>query len=318
MNTKFVSIALSLVVLSASDASLSPPNLAALGELDEVRFTYATHSGVRVEITAFRSSSQEPVGPYIHAQVYEPSNPLESQNHHYQHPIPIEAFQALETSLLAREFLEQSLASDSSAASGLYWLLEGSRGSFTIRHLRAASEVLGDLHFANLVRSLVRLAQVPIPEEDLRKVLVGQTTDPPARPTVATELTFHCEVRLLEPRPVFDDYNPPKVVSQPPFDFPDDLKEGLDGKVTVRFSVSSTGQVEEVTILNSTDERLSEIAVRGVQKWVFEPRIEGEVPTKSRVEVPVVFWSKRSKEANKAVDSAPANAGLDSRASPQN
>jgi protein TonB len=54
---------------------------------------------------------------------------------------------------------------------------------------------------------------------------------------------------------------------------PDALKEGLDGHVRVKFDVSATGAVENISVLESSDARFEEPAVRAVSEWRFLPRI---------------------------------------------
>ena len=54
-------------------------------------------------------------------------------------------------------------------------------------------------------------------------------------------------------------------------------KEKVMGLVVLETIISDTGKVEDITVVDSPDERLSEAAKTAVKQWIFEPALcEGE------------------------------------------
>jgi TonB family protein len=70
----------------------------------------------------------------------------------------------------------------------------------------------------------------------------------------------------------------PKPVSKVQPVYPETArKEKVTGLVVLETIISDTGKVEDITVVDSPDERLSEAAKTAVKQWIFEPALcEGE------------------------------------------
>jgi protein TonB len=57
----------------------------------------------------------------------------------------------------------------------------------------------------------------------------------------------------------------------------------------VQFIVSSDGRILDATVVESTDDRFNEPAVKGVYKWKFKPGMKGGRKVNTRMAVPIRF-----------------------------
>ncbi len=82
----------------------------------------------------------------------------------------------------------------------------------------------------------------------------------------------------------------PRAIVQTSPRYPGEAKiQGIEGLVLVGFTVDEAGQVNSPYVINSTDRRFEEEAVRAVSHWRFEPgRRLGRV-VRFRMAVPIVF-----------------------------
>jgi TonB family protein len=69
--------------------------------------------------------------------------------------------------------------------------------------------------------------------------------------------------------------NPPNARFQPAPVYPAELKPlGLDGRVTVLFSVDVSGKVYNESVVDASHSRFAEEALRAVRRWRFEPGLK--------------------------------------------
>lgn len=61
------------------------------------------------------------------------------------------------------------------------------------------------------------------------------------------------------------------------------------GDVIVRFRVTESGQVRDVTVRHATDDRFAEAVVQAVRQWEFRPKVENGEAYVATVELPVRF-----------------------------
>jgi TonB family protein len=68
------------------------------------------------------------------------------------------------------------------------------------------------------------------------------------------------------------------------------LKRGLEGSVTLRFDVTATGVVENVSVVDSTDSVFEDAALAAVAQWKYLPRLaEGKRVPSSNVQTVIRF-----------------------------
>lgn len=71
---------------------------------------------------------------------------------------------------------------------------------------------------------------------------------------------------------------------------PASLKQaGATATVRVHFIITAEGRVVNVIAVESTDQRFSDAAVNGVQKWKFKPGIKGGRKVNTQMGVPIFF-----------------------------
>lgn len=127
----------------------------------------------------------------------------------------------------------------------------------------------------------------------------------------------------MSPR-AFGNAAPVKVGAKPVFQsrpqYPLELrKKGISGKVKVRFSVTRSGDVDDVRILSATDPLFGEAAKLAVEKWIFRAATVDGKPVRSEivtmVEFNLVSWDAIFPTSNKQPDptsksvTPPAGAG---------
>lgn len=75
--------------------------------------------------------------------------------------------------------------------------------------------------------------------------------------------------------------NPVKLLHGGFPSYPVDLRRaGVEGVVTVRFTVNENGLVEDANILSSPDERLSDLSLESIRSWRFAPLVRKGSPSK--------------------------------------
>ncbi len=87
-----------------------------------------------------------------------------------------------------------------------------------------------------------------------------------------------------------DELHPPHLVASPPPRYPAGREnEGLHPTVILRVTVTAEGEVTDVIVEHSADEDFDEEAIAAVERWTFEPALEGQTPVPSRIRVAVHF-----------------------------
>ena len=77
-------------------------------------------------------------------------------------------------------------------------------------------------------------------------------------------------------------------------------QQGWEGTVVLRMTIGAGGDVEDVTIQESSGfPELDESAAQSVKTWLFDPAKDGDDPISSAVEVPVTFDLEEYKEETK-------------------
>jgi protein TonB len=64
---------------------------------------------------------------------------------------------------------------------------------------------------------------------------------------------------------------------------------GVEGSVTVTFTVDEKGHVSDARVVNSSHREFEEPTLRAVAKWRFEPGRRNGVPVRFRMQVPIMF-----------------------------
>ena len=111
----------------------------------------------------------------------------------------------------------------------------------------------------------------------------------PATLIDATSLFFRIERK--EALNSFDPQNHPpiKKITYPP-NYPSDLRrDGVEGDVTVLFTISTDGTVYDVEIESSTDERFNQEVLFVIQYWEFIPYTVAGNAVAVRVRQPIPF-----------------------------
>jgi protein TonB len=71
----------------------------------------------------------------------------------------------------------------------------------------------------------------------------------------------------------------PVAVRTPTPDIPSSVEEGLRVSVTISFTVSETGRVEDATVTSSSGNRAIDRAyLDGVRRWKYNPAVQGGIP----------------------------------------
>ena len=73
--------------------------------------------------------------------------------------------------------------------------------------------------------------------------------------------------------------------------YPDEAKEkGIEGRVTVQFTIEKTGEITDIEVKRGVSPSLEEEAVRIVSKFPnWEPATENGKPVKSKARMPISF-----------------------------
>lgn len=88
--------------------------------------------------------------------------------------------------------------------------------------------------------------------------------------------------------------NRPAARFQPAPAYPRDrLSTGIEGRVTVTFSVDTSGRVYDAVVVSADDPAFGDEALRAVRKWRFEPGIKGNVPVAFRMSQTFEFTVSR-------------------------
>jgi len=72
---------------------------------------------------------------------------------------------------------------------------------------------------------------------------------------------------------------------------PSELK-GITAMVHLKFVIDQEGNVAEVLVVKTTDERFDNIAMETVKKWKFKPAMNVGVPIPVRAMVPIRFMAE--------------------------
>ncbi|MDQ8203783.1 energy transducer TonB [Pelagicoccus sp. SDUM812003] len=67
------------------------------------------------------------------------------------------------------------------------------------------------------------------------------------------------------------------------------LQRGIQGRTLLKLRVSSSGEVDAVQVVATTNKAFSEAAMKSVKHWYFEPGKADGVPISQTVLVPVDF-----------------------------
>ncbi len=117
---------------------------------------------------------------------------------------------------------------------------------------------------------------------------------------LAIAVSFFVFFRVAATEPVETppaDFIPPKVLSMPLPRYPaTQLKLGIEGKVSVSFTVQIDGSTSDVTVIEATHKDFAREAVRAVLKWRFTPGLKNGQPVPHRMKAPVLFKMEPANE----------------------
>jgi TonB family protein len=65
--------------------------------------------------------------------------------------------------------------------------------------------------------------------------------------------------------------------------------EKVDATVLVGFVVTTKGEVADAKVINSSDHRFDDSALKAVRGWQFWPAVEKDIPVEFPIRVPIVF-----------------------------
>ena len=82
----------------------------------------------------------------------------------------------------------------------------------------------------------------------------------------------------------------PEPIYQPPPRYPDALKKrNINGEVTVRFLVDSSGETEAIEVIESSHRGFNSAVLAAIAKWKFHPSTESSSKAKSEVQITIKF-----------------------------
>jgi TonB family protein len=82
----------------------------------------------------------------------------------------------------------------------------------------------------------------------------------------------------------------PVVIKRVPPTYPMNLRrKGVQGRVTLRFTVGVDGRVHDVGIQETTDPEFCQPAIESVQQWTFKPGLVDNKPVNTRMTQPITF-----------------------------
>lgn len=85
----------------------------------------------------------------------------------------------------------------------------------------------------------------------------------------------------------------PKVARPQPPDYPRKLRrKKVEGVVIVEVVIGTDGTVTATEVIESPDERLSELAVAAAREWMFIPALKAGRPVEARVRLPFTFAAR--------------------------
>ena len=88
----------------------------------------------------------------------------------------------------------------------------------------------------------------------------------------------------------------PVVRTQKQPHYPAALKKaGVNGEVVVGFVVNEQGDVGDVKVVRSSDQRFDRAATDAVRQWTFSPGMKNGKPVNVRISVPIVFTTSEQK-----------------------
>ena len=85
------------------------------------------------------------------------------------------------------------------------------------------------------------------------------------------------------------DSNDQEPIYQPPPQYPDSLKEKLNGQVTVKFLVDSSGETEDIEIIESSHRGFNRAVLSAIAKWKFESNAGSSPKVKSEMQITIKF-----------------------------
>ncbi len=97
---------------------------------------------------------------------------------------------------------------------------------------------------------------------------------------------------------------PPRPIAQPSPAYPFDLrKEQIEGRVTLRFTVTADGSVADPVVVQSSNRVFRDLAVRAVRKWKYAPALKDGQPVSASVSQSFTFVVPEKEAARAAAHS---------------
>ena len=88
----------------------------------------------------------------------------------------------------------------------------------------------------------------------------------------------------------FDSNDQPETIYQPPPQYPDSLKKrNINGHVTVKFLVDSSGATEDIEIIESSHIGFNRAVLSAIAKWKFHPSVESSSRARSEMQITIKF-----------------------------
>lgn len=88
----------------------------------------------------------------------------------------------------------------------------------------------------------------------------------------------------------FDSNDQPELIYQPPPQYPDSLKKrNINGQVTVKFLVDSSGETEDIEIIESSHRGFNRAVLSAIAEWKFESNIKSSSKAKSEMQITIKF-----------------------------
>ena len=79
-------------------------------------------------------------------------------------------------------------------------------------------------------------------------------------------------------------------IYQPPPQYPDSLKKrNINGQVTVKFLVDSSGETEDIEIIESSHRGFNRAVLSAIAEWKFESNIKSSSKAKSEMQITIKF-----------------------------
>ena len=88
----------------------------------------------------------------------------------------------------------------------------------------------------------------------------------------------------------FDRNDQREPIYQPPPQYPDSLmKRNINGQVTVKFLVDSSGETEDIEIIESSHRGFNRAVLSAIAEWKFESNIKSSPKDKSEMQITIKF-----------------------------